>query len=65
MIYEKSVEYLFPEVAKEWNHKKNGDLKPSDVTSQRFKPVWWLCPVCGYEWQASPNNRTGKGVGCP
>ena len=30
----------------------------------RFKPVWWLCSTCGYEWEASPNNRK-KGIGCP
>ena len=37
---------------------------PSDITEKRFKNVWWLCSKCGYEWEASPNNRS-KGVGCP
>lgn len=53
-----------PELAKQWHPTLNGDLKPSDITEKRFKPVWWLCPVCGHEWQSSPNNRS-KGVGCP
>jgi rubrerythrin len=53
-----------PELAKEWHPTKNGDLKPEDITEGRFKPVWWLCPKCGYEWEASPNNRK-KGIGCP
>ena len=26
--------------------------------------VWWLCPKCGFEWQASPNHRS-RGMGCP
>ncbi len=53
-----------PELAKEWHPTKNGNMKPEDITVGRFDPVWWLCPICGYEWQASPNNRK-KGVGCP
>ena len=51
-------------MASEWHPTKNGDLKPSDITVKYNKKVWWLCPQCGYEWQASPNNRS-KGVGCP
>ncbi|MBR7145057.1 MAG: zinc-ribbon domain-containing protein, partial [Lentisphaeria bacterium] len=53
-----------PELAKEWHPEKNGTLTPNDISAGRFKPVWWLCSKCGYEWQASPNNRK-KGVGCP
>ena len=53
-----------PELAKEWHPTKNGELTPYDVTTGRFKPVWWKCQKCGYEWQSSPNNRK-KGIGCP
>ena len=53
-----------PELAEEWHPTKNGDLTPYDVTAGKFKPVWWLCKNCGFEWVASPNNRK-KGVGCP
>lgn len=53
-----------PELAKQWHPTKNGDLTPNDVTVGRFKPVWWLCDICKYEWEASPANRK-KGVGCP
>ena len=53
-----------PELAKEWHPTKNGELTPYDVTAGRFKPVWWKCQKCGYEWQSSPNNRK-KGIGCP
>lgn len=53
-----------PELAEEWHPTKNGDLTPYDITAGKFKSVWWLCKVCGYEWLASPNNRK-KGVGCP
>ena len=52
-----------PTLAKEWHPTKNGSLMP-----QNFKPnsnikVWWLCPKCGYEYQAIIANRT-KGTGC-
>lgn len=53
-----------PKLAAEWHPNKNGTLTPADITSGRFKPVWWQCKKCGYEWKASPNNRK-KGVGCP
>jgi rubrerythrin len=59
-----SLSETMPELAKEWHPIKNGTLTPNDITAGRFQPVWWLCPKCGYEWQASPNNRK-KGVGCP
>lgn len=53
-----------PALAKEWHPTKNGELSPYDITAGRFQPVWWKCSQCGYEWEASPNNRK-KGVGCP
>lgn len=59
-----SLENNNPELAKEWNYEKNIDLKPSEITKNYNKKVWWKCKTCGYEWQASPNNRS-KGVGCP
>lgn len=52
-----------PELAAEWNSIKNGDLKPSDVTTYSHKKVWWL-GLCGHEWQAYISNRS-QGHGCP
>lgn len=52
-------------IAKEWHPTKNGDLKPSDVTTKSHKNVWWL-GSCGHEWQAKVGSRTGKNhSGCP
>lgn len=59
-----SMAETMPELAKEWHPDKNGDLTPYDITSGRFKPVWWLCPKCNHEWRASPNLRK-RGIGCP
>lgn len=53
-----------PDLAAEWHPTKNGNLTPADITEKRFANVWWKCSKCGYEWEASPNNRS-RGIGCP
>ncbi len=53
-----------PALAAEWHPTKNGELTPESITEKRFASVWWLCNVCGHEWEASPNNRS-RGIGCP
>lgn len=55
---------LMPELAAEWHPIKNGALKASDVRPGSNKKAWWLCPVCGHEWQAVINSRS-QGHGCP
>ena len=52
-----------PELAKEWNYEKNGNLLPTMVTISSGKKVWWKCKH-GHEWQSPPYNRK-KNVGCP
>jgi hypothetical protein len=52
-----------PEIAKQWNFEKNGELKPTDVFSTSVRKVWWKCEH-GHEWTATINSRT-HGVGCP
>ncbi len=46
-----------PELAKEWNYKRNGDLTPDKIKFNSIRKVWWKCHVCGYEWQSSIYNR--------
>lgn len=45
-----------PELAKEWDYKKNYPIKPEDITPQTCKYYWWLCPK-GHSYKATPNNR--------
>ena len=59
-----SLEETMPELAKEWHPQNNGTLTPRDITAGHNQKVWWLCPKCGYAWEASPNNRK-RGSGCP
>ena len=50
-------------IAEEWNYEKNINIKPTSVTKNSNKKVWWKCKY-GHEWQTSVNNRS-NGKGCP
>jgi DNA-directed RNA polymerase subunit RPC12/RpoP len=52
-----------PELAKQWHPTKNGDIKPTNITANSNKEIWWMCE-CGHEWQTKPNNRM-RARGCP
>lgn len=53
-----------PEIAKEWNYEKNGELSPDRIKSNSNRKVWWKCPK-GHEWQAIVSDRVLKHTGCP
>ncbi|MBE6566307.1 MAG: hypothetical protein E7659_04280 [Ruminococcaceae bacterium] len=63
IIGKNDLQSMNPSLAKEWNHEKNGNLKPEDFTQSSSKKVWWICSKW-HEWQAPISNRS-KGVGCP
>ena len=52
-----------PALAKEWNYKRNGDLKPENFTANSNNKVWWICDN-GHEWQTTIGSRNG-GCSCP
>jgi hypothetical protein len=55
----------FPELVREWDHERNGDLKPSEVSAGSGRAVWWICSQGpDHRWRAKPNNRS-NGTGCP
>ena len=60
----RTLEEEYPELAKQWNKEKNGDLSPSMFLSGGGDRVWWKCKK-GHEWKASIQPRTKIGVGCP
>ncbi|MEM5592773.1 zinc-ribbon domain-containing protein [Niallia circulans] len=61
-----SLYNLFPEIAKEWHPYRNRALSSKDVTAGSNRKVWWKCSECSYEWETTPNKRTGKGnTACP
>ena len=61
---ENDLATLYPQLAKEWDYSKNGNLKPCNVRPGRHKSVWWKCSKCGHEWNAAIYSRA-SGAGCP
>lgn len=60
---ENDLATLYPDLAKEWNYKKNENLKPENFMAGSHKKVWWKC-FKGHEWQANIYSRV-SGIGCP
>lgn len=54
-----------PELMKEWNSEKNGEIKPAILTKGSSQKVWWKCAKCGFEWSSSVYNRVKLGSNCP
>lgn len=65
--YENSLAHLYPELANQWDEKKNGDLTPEHVTPGSGKKVWWICRSnacgCTHSWISSICNRMKRS--CP
>jgi len=61
-----SLAHTHPELARQWDHGMNGDLRPSDVSSKSTAVVWWACDADPpHVWQAAVRSRAGSGSGCP
>lgn len=60
---DRSIALKCPDIAKEWNYEKNGELTPDLMSAGSNMKIWWKCNL-GHEWQATPNSRS-QGVGCP
>jgi very-short-patch-repair endonuclease len=61
---EESLKKLHPDLAKQWNSKKNHPLKANMFHPRSGKKVWWRCDF-GHEWEATIDKRAGAGRGCP
>lgn len=57
MIPRDTLKDLFPEVANQWNHSRNGNLTPENTTPKANHKVWWTCDK-GHEWEATVASRT-------
>jgi len=53
-----------PELCKEWNYKKNGNLTPENISYGSGKKVWWKCRK-NHEWTATPSDRYYHKSNCP
>lgn len=57
------LESQAPEVAREWDQKRNEDCDPENVSVKSHRKAWWICPL-GHSYQAKIANRA-NGDGCP
>ncbi len=53
----------FPELAKEWDYKRNSQLKPQDISFASHKKVYWLCSI-GHSYLSTAGGRA-RGTNCP
>lgn len=56
--------FQYPEIARDWDHNKNGETKPNTVVSGSNMKAAWLC-VSGHSWAAKVVERTRDGRQCP
>lgn len=61
---ENSLAVKYPEMAREWNAKRNGELIPTAVSQKSSKSVWWICRH-GHEWMAPVKARVAGRYKCP
>jgi hypothetical protein len=59
-----SLQFNYPQIAKEWHPNKNGVINPFKVSPGSNKKVWWKCEKGDdHEWLETINARV-KGNGC-
>ena len=63
VLYEKSLENMYPKIAEEWHPYRNGNLTPDMFSARSNVKVWWKCKK-NHEWIATLDSRVG-GTGCP
>lgn len=59
----KSLASELPKLAKEWDYKANGELRPNEVPPKGRARVYWKCKK-GHSWPAKLASRA-NGTGCP
>ena len=63
---DQSLAHLFPEIAAQWDTKRNGLLKPTQVRPNYSGKVWWTCSENPeHHWKSSVAYRTRKNCDCP
>lgn len=63
ITFENNFSEDHPELEKEWDYGKNGDIIIGYGKHSK-KKHWWKCSSCGYEWETSLRNRIVFNTGC-
>ena len=61
---EKSFLSKYPELKEQWNYEKNKGLNPEFFTPKSITKVWWICPICGNDFEQRIRERTASLKGC-
>ncbi|MFD8478026.1 zinc-ribbon domain-containing protein [Kitasatospora sp. NPDC059673] len=57
---------LSPEIGAQWHPTRNGRISLAKISPKSRRTVWWQDPVCGHEWQDTPEQRDkGQRLRCP
>lgn len=59
LAYERSLSFLYPQVANEWNYEKNFPLVPDQFPPTSKRKVWWK-DYRGREWEALIISRVNR-----
>ncbi len=54
---------VYPDLADEWDHERNGDILPEKTRAASMEKVFWK-DVFGHMWRAKISDRV-EGEGCP
>jgi hypothetical protein len=54
-----NLTYLYPEIAKEWDYKKNFPLTPEDIAPFSGKKYYWICQELGHSYYMQVSCKTG------
>ncbi len=63
VVYETSLEYLRPDLVKEFLYSEN-EKTPNKLTKGSHENVYWQCLICEHKWWAKVSTRM-NGKGCP
>jgi rubrerythrin len=61
---ERSLAVVRPDLYDELHSERNRGVDLETLAVHGRRRVWWRCPRCDHEWQATPANRA-RGTGCP
>ena len=55
----------YPEIIKQWDYEKNGNISPLCVAARSNKKFYWKCNKCNQSYLTSPDEKTSRKSGCP
>ncbi len=63
-IKSNSLESVYPDIAREWDYKKNKPLTPNQFYCTSSRKVWWKCEK-GHSYESTISHRTMDKNNCP